>query len=181
MIVLTKMFHLKHNLCALNFHQQTILYKKIHEYLFCDRSDGITTKSWKSTAHHHTHTRWRHQIETFSALLALCAGIHRSPVNSPHKGQWRGALMFSLMCTWMNGWVNNREAGDLRRHRAHYDVIVMIQKYHTGSTDRKDRRINDRLRIDHTRFTHSKFCWKWFGTNQQHVLWPHSALTCIVV
>ena len=26
---------------------------------------------------------------------------------------------------WINGWVNNREAGDLRRHRAHYDVIVM--------------------------------------------------------
>ena len=41
-------------------------------------------------------------------------GIHRSPVNSPHKGQWRGALMFSLICAWINGWVNNREAGDLR-------------------------------------------------------------------
>ena len=52
-------------------------------------------------------------------------GIHRSPVNSPHKGQWRGALMFSLICVWINGWVNNREAGDLRRYRAHYDVTVM--------------------------------------------------------
>ena len=52
-------------------------------------------------------------------------GIHRSPVNSPHKGQWRGALMFSLICVWINDWVNNREAGDLRRHRGHYDVIVM--------------------------------------------------------
>ena len=41
---------------------------------------------------------WRHQMETFSALLALCAGIHRSPVKSPHKGRWRGALMFSLIC-----------------------------------------------------------------------------------
>ena len=46
-------------------------------------------------------------------------------MNSPHKGQWRGALMFSLICVCINGWVNNREAGDLRRHRAHYDVIVM--------------------------------------------------------
>ena len=64
---------------------------------------------------------WRHQMETFSALLAICAG--NSPVN---KGQWRGALMFSLICAWINGWVNNREAGNLRRHRAHYDVIVMI-------------------------------------------------------
>ena len=51
--------------------------------------------------------------------------IHRSPVNSPHKGQWRGALMFSLICVWINGWVNNREAGDLRRYRAHYDITVM--------------------------------------------------------
>ena len=41
------------------------------------------------------------------------------------KGQWRGALMFSLICVWINGWVNNGEAGDLRRYRAHYNVTVM--------------------------------------------------------
>ena len=64
-------------------------------------------------------------METFSALLAICAGIHRSQVNSPHKGQWRGALMFSLIWVWKNGWVNNCKAGDLRRHRAYYDVSVM--------------------------------------------------------
>ena len=52
-------------------------------------------------------------------------GIHRSPVNSPHKGQWRGALMFSLICAWINYWVYNRTTDDLRRHRAHCDVIVM--------------------------------------------------------
>ena len=52
-------------------------------------------------------------------------GIHRSSVNSPHKGQWHGALMCSLICVWINGWVNNHEAGDLRRYRAHYDVTVM--------------------------------------------------------
>ena len=69
---------------------------------------------------------WRHQIETSSTLLALCAGIHRSLVNSPHKGQWPGALMFSLICAWTNGWVNSRDAGDLRLHRAHYDVTVMV-------------------------------------------------------
>ena len=55
-------------------------------------------------------------------------GIHRSPVNSPHKGQLRGALMLYLICVWLNGWFNNHEAGDLRRHRAHYDVIVMLSK-----------------------------------------------------
>ena len=52
-------------------------------------------------------------------------GIHRSPVNSPHKGQWRGALIFSLIWARINGWVNNREVGDLRRHRAYYAVTVM--------------------------------------------------------
>ena len=69
---------------------------------------------------------WRHQMETFSALLALCAGNSPVPVNSPHKGQWRGALMFSLIYAWINDWVNNREADDLRRQRSHHDVIVMI-------------------------------------------------------
>ena len=56
----------------------------------------------------------------------LVRGIHRSPVNSPHKGQSRGALMFSLICVWINGWVNSGEAGDLRRYRAQYNVTVMI-------------------------------------------------------
>ena len=68
---------------------------------------------------------WRHQMETFSALLAISAGNSPVPVNSPHKGQWRGAFMFSLICAWINRWVKNREAGDLRRRRTHYDVIVM--------------------------------------------------------
>ena len=71
---------------------------------------------------------WRHQMGTFSAWLALCAGNSSVPVNSPHKGQRRGALMFSLICAWVNGCVNNREAGDLRRHCAHYDVIVMLTR-----------------------------------------------------
>ena len=68
---------------------------------------------------------WRHQMETFSASLPICTGIHRPPVNSPQKVQWLGALMFSLICAWINGWVSNGAAGDLRRHRAHYDPTVM--------------------------------------------------------
>ena len=68
-------------------------------------------------------------METFSALLALCvgnsAGNSPVPVNYPHKGQWRGDLIFSLVCAWINGWVNHREAVDLRRYRTHYDVTVM--------------------------------------------------------
>ena len=66
--------------------------------------------------------KWKH----FPRYWPFVRGIHRSPVNSPHKGQWRGALMFSLICVWINGWENNREADDLRRYRTHYDVIVML-------------------------------------------------------
>ena len=52
-------------------------------------------------------------------------GIHRSPADSPHKDQWRGALLLSLIWVLTNAWANNRDAGDLRRHRAHYDVTVV--------------------------------------------------------
>ena len=51
--------------------------------------------------------------------------IPRSPVDSPKKGQWRGALKFSLIYAWTNGLANHRDAGDLRRRSAHHDVIVM--------------------------------------------------------
>ena len=78
-------------------------------------------------------TWWHHQMETFSAILALCAGksLVTGAGNSPVTNefplcQWRRALMFSLICAWINSWVNNREAqDDLRRHRAHYDVSVI--------------------------------------------------------
>ena len=65
--------------------------------------------------------KWKH----FPRYWPFVRGIHRSPVNSPHKGQWRGALIFLLICAWINGCANNREAGYFRRHRAHYDVTVM--------------------------------------------------------
>ena len=67
--------------------------------------------------------QWKH----FPRYWPFVRGIHRSPANSPHKGQWREALMFSLICARINGWVKNREAGDLRRHRAHCDVTVTNQ------------------------------------------------------
>ena len=68
--------------------------------------------------------KWKH-VPLYRPFVR---GIHRLPVNSPYKGQRRGALMFTLICAWINGWVNNREAGDLRRHRAHYDVTVMARE-----------------------------------------------------
>ena len=84
--------------------------------------------------------RWKH----FPRCWPFVRDIHRSPVNSPHKGQWRGALMFSLICTWINSWVNSREAGDLRRRRAHYDVIVMC---YVENSHRKRRRCQNAVFI----------------------------------
>ena len=70
--------------------------------------------------------KWKHSPRYWPFVW----GMHRSPVNSPHKGQWRGALMFSLICVWINGWLNHREASDLRRYRPHYDASVMIISTH---------------------------------------------------
>ena len=73
-------------------------------------------------------------MEIFSGLLPFCVG--NSPVTGefPHKGHWHGALMFSLICAWTNSWVNYRDAGDLRRHLAYNDVIVMKRKDHLGDS-----------------------------------------------
>ena len=84
--------------------------------------------------HHDDVIKWKH----FPRNWPFVRGIHRSPVNSPHKGQWRGALRFSLICVWINDWVNNREAGDLRRYHAHYDVIVM---WPSANSDRSATRL----------------------------------------
>ena len=71
---------------------------------------------------------WRHQLEFFSASLAFCAfraGHTMVTGEFPHKGQWRGTLIFSLICVRINGLVKKHKAADLGHHRAHYDVIVM--------------------------------------------------------
>ena len=75
----------------------------------------------QNVSEHDDVIKWKH----FPRNWPFVRGIHRSP----HKGQWRGALMFSLICARINGWVNNGEAGDLRRHRAHYVVIVMVSEW----------------------------------------------------
>ena len=74
----------------------------------------------------------------FPRYWPFVRGTHRWPVNSPHKGQWRGALMVSLICASINGWVNNGEAGDLRRHGPIMtsvwclaDNCAHVDKYHS--------------------------------------------------
>ena len=66
-------------------------------------------------------------MEHFPRYWPFVGGIQQSPVDSPHKRQWRGALMYSSISAWTNGWTNNRDAGDLISHHAHYDITVMFR------------------------------------------------------
>ena len=87
----------------------------VNKHIYICKIYFIEEDVFDSVACHDDVIKWKH----FPRYWPFVRGIHRSPVNSLHKGQWRGALMFSLICTWINGWVNNRKAGDLRRNRAH--------------------------------------------------------------
>ena len=97
--------------------------------IWCHNAAMIYYVSWRlsqiSLANliHDDVIKWKH----FPRYWPFVRGIHRSPVNSPHKSQWCGALMFSLICTRINGWLNNGEAGDLRCRRAHHDVTAMLR------------------------------------------------------
>ena len=104
-------------------------YNRFRETSFLQYHRLCKTDNILGTHYHWVHDdviKWKHSPHYWPFVW----GIHRSPVNSPHKGQWRGALMFSFICPWINGWVNNCEAGDLRHHRGHYDVIVMLYSKH---------------------------------------------------
>ena len=81
----------------------------------------MSAQSRLPVAVHDDVIKWKH----FRRYWPFVWGIHRSSVNSPLKGQWRGALVFSLIYVWINGWVHNHDAGDLRRHHAHLDVTVI--------------------------------------------------------
>ena len=82
----------------------------------------ITQECRVPASYHDDVIKWKY----FPRNWAFVRGVHWSLVNSPHKGQWRGAWIFSLICAWINGWINSREDGDLRHHHAHYDVTVMF-------------------------------------------------------
>ena len=109
-----KLFDMRYIRCFCTFNDPTMLplqlscFARYRVYLYHD--DVI---KWKR----------------FPRYWPFVRGIRRSPVNSPYKGQWRGALTFSLICAWINACVSNRGAGDLRRNRAHCDVIVMTTWY----------------------------------------------------
>ena len=94
----------------------------VHETIMCAVWYILTLDDKFLVLLHDDVIKWKH----FPRNWPFVREIHRSPVNFPHKGQWRGALMFSLNYAWINDWVNNREAGDLRRQHGHYVVIVMV-------------------------------------------------------
>ena len=104
------------------------IYVYIYMYIICHVSMSVQMSRYavlpehlQYLVYHDDVIKWKH----FPRHWPFEWGIHRSPVNSPHKGQWRGAFMFSFICAWINRGLNNREAGDLRHYRAHYDVIAM--------------------------------------------------------
>ena len=99
-------------------HIQVTKYQRIH---FVNEIAVSLFNAPEISSFHHDVVKWKH----FPLYWPFVRGIHRSQVNSPHKGQWCWALTFSLIFAWSNGWVNNTEDGDLRRHHAHDDVIVM--------------------------------------------------------
>ena len=122
---------------------------------------------------------WRHQMETFSCYWPFVCGFHRSPTKSPHKGQWRRGFRFPLISApWINGWVSNREAGDLRRYRAHYDVTVMYELWYTATvlhlTDTSVS-VLDKKRIQEC-YTFNFIYQKWISWQCKDLMWfggPH--------
>ena len=99
-----------------------------HSFLYLSWFSRKGFKFWFSTYCSVT-VKWENHMMTssneniFRVTGPLCGEFTGD--RWPHKGQWRGALLFTLICVWTNGWVNTRDAGDLGRHRAHYDVTVM--------------------------------------------------------
>ena len=110
--------------------------------------------------------KWKH----FQRYWPFVWGILRSSVNSLHKGQWRRAWRFSLICTRINGWVNNREAGDLRCYRAHYDVIVMSRANMLGYEQCQAVFFSwwKKLHFLSTLYFTTWVIVKYFGTNSQY-------------
>ena len=103
------------------FHEVVIRWNRSSHDLLCLQLAILTKTSFESAE-----SWWRHQIEIFPALLALCEG--NSPVTGEFPSQRsvmrRFDVFFELRLN--NGWANHRDVGDLRHHWFHYDVTVMI-------------------------------------------------------
>ena len=94
----------------------------------CQRDTMMTSSNWN----------------IFRVIVNLCGEFSGHRWIPPHKGQWRGNLMFSSICAQINGCVIVHEAGDLRRHRAHYDVMVMIPVYNWSPRSSSEETYSER-------------------------------------
>ena len=119
-------FHNDDNLLCANLKSTNVLSRCVLMVTLLSISDKFKNHFFAKTFELWQHSWWRLQMATFSALLTICAG--NSPVTGefPAQRPLRGSFGVSLICAWINSWINNREAGDLRRHRAHYDATVMF-------------------------------------------------------
>ena len=115
-------------MCIYLFHTYTV-------YCFSKTHSGIYMSFYPSWMDHDDIIKWKH----FPRYWPFVRGVHRLLVNSPHKGQWRGSLMISLICAWTNSWINNWDTGDLRCHRAHYDITVMHWSCHWSQMARSTK------------------------------------------
>ena len=102
---------------------------------------GVASEMAKQVVVYHDGVvKWKH----FLRYWPFVKGIHGSPVDYPHKGQWRWALMFSLICVWTNGWANNRDASYLRRQFTYYDITVMTSHQNTLGSEQK-KHVSDNI------------------------------------
>ena len=116
--------------CIINY--QRHVYVMMAQSLLCVSATYDYSVSMYQGPISHRHddvTKWKH----FPCNWPFVRGIHFSPVNSPHNGQWRGAPMFSLICVWINDLVNAPEADDLRCYRTHYDITIMSLWAHNAN------------------------------------------------
>ena len=90
---------------------------------------SVSSIQWCDKSVHDDVIKWKH----LPRYWAFVRGIHRSP-RIPQQRQVTRSLDVSLICVWLNGWVNNRDASDLRRHHAHYSVTVMSISLPCSST-----------------------------------------------
>ena len=140
-----------------------MLFNSLLRWLHTDR---YHYKVSSTSGYHDDVIKWKH----FTCYWPFVRGIHRSPVNSPHKVQWRGALMFSFICIWINGWVNNRKAGDLRRYRTHYDFTVMLLTAMQWQQQNSNQTLNSQKDIPYPALTGQQWgvCCDYFGENGLH-------------
>ena len=117
--------------------------------------DYYTRQSTNILTIHDDVIKWKH----FLCFWPFVRGIHWSLMNSPHKGQWCRALMFSLISAWTNSWVNNRDDSDLRHYHTHYVITIMHQERNVSADSTQNHVLHNngnKLHLGHPHGIHVK-------------------------